>query len=166
MFWTPLRNFLFGRPPADRPVLAKAQLDRKLSKLLRFDVPLISADSVLSSEDALVLDVREAGEYAVSHLRGAVHVAPEGGVPSWMDSLDRKQQIIVYCSVGYRSENFARNLQDAGFQNVSNLYGSIFEWVDRGHVIVDSSGESSLRIHTYNQSWGQLLDAPGYTKIW
>jgi Rhodanese-related sulfurtransferase len=166
MFWTPLRNYLFGDPPGDRPVLAKAELDRKLIKLLRFDVPLISADSLRRIDDPLLLDARALKEYEVSHLLMARHVEPDAALPSWLDTVGRDRQIVVYCSVGYRSENFARKLKDAGFQKVSNLYGSIFEWVDRGYAIVDSTGSATQRLHTYNSSWGELVDAPGYTKIW
>jgi rhodanese-related sulfurtransferase len=45
--------------------------------------------------------------------------------------------------VGYRSEKVTEKLQKAGFTQVSNLYGGIFEWVNQGYPIVNQSGATS-----------------------
>ena len=158
---------VFGqRAPVDRPVLVNPALDEKLSGMLRFDVPLISVDSLARSPDPLILDAREAREFDVSHLPGAVRVDPGGSLPGWLDTVARDRPIAVYCSVGYRSEETGRELRRAGFTEVSNLYGSIFEWVDRGHLVVDSTGQPTQGVHTYNQRWGQWLTSPSAEKIY
>ena len=159
-----------GQVPATRPALVNAKLEDKLSGMLRFDVPLLSADSLAvytiegRAPEPLLLDVREVGEYAVSHLPGAVHVAP-GKLPAWLDTVPHARPIVVYCTVGYRSERLGRELREAGFTEVQNLYGSIFEWVDRGYGLVDASGAPTRDVHTYNKRWGRWLTSPTATKV-
>ena len=157
------------KPPPERPPLANAALTRKLDRLLRYDVPLVSVDSLAAHPHrarVLLLDAREPEEYTVSHLAGAIQVDPRGKLPPWTDTVDRERQVTVYCSVGYRSENVARRLREAGFTKVSNLYGSIFEWVDRGYPLVDSTGRPTRRVHTYNERWGELVTHPEAQKTW
>ena len=47
-----------------------------------------------------------------------------------VEDIARESTIVVYCSVGYRSEKIAEELDKLGFTNVSNLYGGIFEWIN------------------------------------
>ena len=154
--------------PEALPRLANPDLERRLTRLLRYDVPVIGADSLrrLASTDVLILDAREPVEYAVSHIPGAVQIDPKGKLPAWIDEVPRARQVTVYCSVGYRSENLARRLEEAGFTKVSNLYGSIFDWVDRGLPLEDSDGNATHRIHTYNQRWSRLVTSPDAEKVW
>jgi hypothetical protein len=83
-----------------------------------------------------------------------------------LDTLPKDQPILVYCSIGFRSEKIARKLRKKGFKNVSNLYGSIFEWVNRGYPVVDSVGQPTPKIHTYNKSWGQWVDNPDFERVY
>jgi len=53
-----------------------------------------------------------------------------------------------------------------GFTNVYNLYGSIFDWVEKGYPLENAEGNSTLQVHTYNQRWGKLLTRPDVDKIW
>ncbi len=153
------------KPPPARPALVSQALDEKLSRLLRYDVPLISVDSLTRMTEPLLLDVRARAEFQVSHLPGAVRVEPGQAPPAWLDTVARDRPIVVYCSVGYRSEKYARDLRAAGFTEVSNLYGALFEWVDRGHLVVDSTGAPTDRVHTYNQRWGQWLTSPSAERV-
>ena len=166
---------VFAQAPAARPTLANPELDGKLRGMLRYDVPLISSDSLaglLAASETpvglapkpLLLDVREPGEYAVSHLPGAVQVTP-GRVPAWLDTVARDRPVVVYCSVGYRSEGFGRDLRDAGFTEVRNLYGSLFDWVDSGHAVVDAGGQPTDAVHTFNERWGKWLTSAEARKV-
>ncbi|NBP69657.1 MAG: rhodanese-like domain-containing protein, partial [Cytophagia bacterium] len=71
--------------------------------------------------------------------------------------LDKKTPIVVYCSVGYRSEKVTEKLKQAGFTNVSNLYGGIFEWINQGYKVVDSNEKETNNVHAYNKTWGIWL---------
>ncbi len=75
-----------------------------------------------------------------------------------LKSIDRNKKIIVYCSVGYRSEKISEKLKQAGFTDVSNLYGGIFEWVNQGNPVVDEKGNVTPNIHAYSKTWGVWLN--------
>ena len=154
------------KPPSSRPTLVNPALDAKLTDLLRFDVPLVSAAALRDDSAALVLDARDWEEFRVSHIAGARHVDPGAAVPHWLDTVSRGRRIVVYCSVGYRSEGYARELRSAGFTEVSNLYGSLFEWADRGYPVVDSTGRPASAIHTYNRRWSRWVSNPALQKVW
>ena len=105
----------------------------------------------------LLLDVRTAAEFAVSHLPGARHVDTEQVLDfaeRELAQLDRAHPIIVYCSVCVRSAAAARDLQLAGFTQVKNVRGSIFQWANEGRAL-----EGGHLVHPYNAQWGQLLRA-------
>ena len=128
-----------------------------LKGLLTHDVPEISvADAARDSAQILFLDAREPREFEVSHLAGALHVGYDHFDAHQLSGLPRDRRIVVYCSVGYRSEKVTEQLRAAGFTNIANLYGGIFEWVNQGYPVVDSNGPTQ-RVHAYDQSWGVWL---------
>ncbi len=127
-----------------------------LAGLLSHNVPEVSVPKAAARQGALFLDARAAEEYAVSHIPGATWVGNREFNLSALDSVPKDQPVIVYCSVGYRSEKISRKLIKAGFKDVSNLYGGIFEWVNQGHPVRDSLGETP-RVHTFNRSWSKWL---------
>ena len=129
-----------------------------LKKLLSHTVPEVQVQEVLvDTANILFIDAREDREFAVSHLAGAVHVGYDSfdlkKIPA---SIVKGQRVVVYCSVGYRSEKIAEKLLTAGFTNVSNLYGGIFEWVNQGHPIRNAQGPTQ-QVHAFNRSWGIWL---------
>jgi rhodanese-related sulfurtransferase len=131
--------------------------DAMLQVLLTHDVHELHVDNIHDVRDWLVLDVREYKEFSVSHLPGAYWVGSEIDFSTLPDSIDFDTAILVYCSVGYRSEEAARILQSKGFTQVSNLYGGIFSWVNEGRPVFDSLGGQTERVHAYNQTWSIWL---------
>lgn len=141
--------------------------DREVAQWLNFSVPAIDVDSLRKvMTGTFILDAREPKEYAVSHIEGAVNCGFDHVDFQMLDTLPKDQPILVYCSIGFRSEKIARKLRKKGFKNVSNLYGSIFEWVNRGYPVVDSVGQPTPKIHTYNKSWGQWVDNPDFERVY
>lgn len=130
--------------------------DLMIKRLLKGDVPF-SHPHDLNKTDAVVLDAREYNEYEVSHIAGALYVGYDDFDLARVASIDREASIVVYCSVGYRSEKIARQLSDAGFNKVTNLYGGIFKWVNEGHPVEDRNGPTH-RVHTYNKRWSKWLE--------
>jgi predicted sulfurtransferase len=63
----------------------------------------------------------------------------------------------VYCSLGIRSETVADKLKKAGYTNVYNLYGGVFEWKNKGFPIVDSDGKETENIHVFSEAWEKWL---------
>jgi len=39
----------------------------------------------------------------------------------------------------------------AGYTNVSNLYGGIFEWVNQGNNVVDDNNRITPKVHAYGK---------------
>lgn len=74
------------------------------------------------SENALVLDVRTAGEFSGGHYPGALNIAVQE-LPQRIADLPKGRPIVVYCASGARSERARRMLEQAGFQNVVNAGG-------------------------------------------
>ena len=104
------------------PAAASADSLGRLEWLIdkRFDVPQMTvaeAQAALreSPQNWLVLDVREAGEYAVSRLPSAVRVPPDADADAFMravgDSVNG-MQLLFYCSVGQRSSKLADRVQE------------------------------------------------------
>lgn len=114
------------------------------------------ATRLANGDTPLILDVREAEEYAVSHLPGALHAQGEA-VLELAQQAEPGEQIVLYCSVGYRSSREAEKLLERGVRNVVNLEGSIFEWANAGHE-VRRGGEAVEAVHPFDDEWGQLLD--------
>lgn len=135
-----------------------AAYDLMLQQLLSHSVREISvAEAASKSTSVLFLDAREKEEYEVSHIQSAVQVGYDDFSLSSVKAIPKSRRIIVYCSVGYRSEKVAEKLMADGFVNVANLYGGIFEWVNQGFQVVDGAGKPTSSVHAYSPVWGVWL---------
>lgn len=132
-----------------------------LSNLLSHSVPEICADSAASLDSSTVfLDAREFNETKISTIANAIPIGYDHFRIKLIKSIPKNTQIVVYCSVGYRSEKITEKLIKAGYINVSNLYGGIFEWVNQGFPIytqVQKQNTLTTKVHAYNRSWGKWL---------
>ena len=132
-----------------------SDFDAMVKDLITGDVECVYPDS-LPARQPVFLDAREKEEFNVSHIPGAVWVGYDDFDIARTNTFDKDAEIVVYCSVGYRSERIARKLQKEGFTNVTNLYGGIFHWVNQDHEVVDANGKTT-RVHTYNAKWSKWL---------
>ncbi len=132
-----------------------------LKTILKSDVPEVSiqeADSLKKANSNIIfIDTREKKEYEVSHIEGAVWVGYDDFDLERVEKVDKDAQIIAYCSVGARSEKITRILIEEGYTNVSNLYGSLFEWVNQEKPVVDEHGKPTKKVHAYSRTWGIWL---------
>lgn len=120
-------------------------------------VPYVSCEELKRWPHTVLLDTRARAEYDVSHLPGARWVGYDDFDLSRMRDVPKTARVVVYCSVGYRSEKVGEKLLAAGFSNVYNLYGSLFEWVNQGNPVVGPDGRPTTRVHAYNRMWGVWL---------
>lgn len=103
-----------------------------------------------------VLDARSAAEYRVSRIAGAQHAETQAAALVALDGHPKDAFIVVYCSLGYRSAEVARQLIARGYTNVHNLEGSLFEWVAVDYPVY--RGEQQVKeVHPYNFWWGRYL---------
>jgi rhodanese-related sulfurtransferase len=128
-----------------------------LSRLLAHSVQEISVDEASKEVEQVFLDARSWEEYHVSRIPGALWVDFPQLNSDALSSLSCDTPLVVYCSVGYRSEKMAEQLLAQGFTQVSNLYGGIFEWVNQGHTVVDAQGTSTPTVHAFEPKWGVWL---------
>lgn len=144
------------------PTLAQRTISKPfgvmVDALIKESVPVITCNELKQMPEAVLFDAREKREYAVSHLPNARWVGYDDFKLSRVADVPRAAPIVVYCSVGYRSEKVGEKLKAAGFTNVRNLYGSLFEWVNQGNPVVDSTGKPTRRVHAYSRTWGIWLN--------
>lgn len=155
-----------GAGAAWQSLLADDPIERLawIKKVVRTEfptVPQISAaelrQKLASGERVILVDVREAEEYAVSHLEGAEWSDPLDPYAMLPLDLDPATPIVAYCSVGYRSSQWVERLREAGIEGAVNLEGSIFEWVAAGLPLVDAWGPVDV-VHPYSETWAWLVD--------
>jgi len=77
----------------------------------------------------LLIDLREAEEYAAGHLMGAINI-PYAQLEEWIDRLPRVL-IILYDEDGSLSDQAAQTLEEAGFYEAKSLFGGLDEWTRR-----------------------------------
>ncbi len=145
-------------------LVAFCNAQNDISKLLeRYNLeksPFISVEALANSKSKpIFLDAREASEYEVSHLQNAIHIGFDDFDISTITSkiTDKNTAIVVYCSLGIRSEIITKKLIDVGYTNVKNLYGGIFEWKNSNKSIYNSEGTETDSIHAYSKSWSKWL---------
>ncbi len=157
-----------AQAPADRPICENEKFDKTVEGLLSYTVPLIGVEELHHSPEGayVILDTREKGEYEASHIPGAIYVGYKDFDMDRLSGVDKGQKVVVYCSVGYRSEKIGEKLLAAGYLHVYNLYGSLFEWVNQGYPIENGADESTREVHTYNKKWSRWVFNPEMKKVW
>jgi rhodanese-related sulfurtransferase len=78
-------------------------------------------------EQFTVIDVREAEEVAEGMIPGAIHI-PLGEIPSRYNEIQQKDDIILVCRSGKRSQKAYEFLQAQGFKNLFNMDGGMMQW--------------------------------------
>ena len=89
------------------------------------------ATLMMNREDALVLDVRETGEWTSGHITGARHITL-AQLEKRMSELEKfkDRPIIICCASGNRSSSAMGQLKKGGFEKVFNLGGGISAWIE------------------------------------
>lgn len=72
----------------------------------------------------IIIDTREAFEYAMSHVEGAINISSQqfvnGEFKQKLKGVEKDDQIILYCRTGHRSNTCSMFLRDAGYENIVN----------------------------------------------
>ena len=132
----------------------KVLLETMLSK----SVTTVSVEHAKKMKNVVFLDTRERQEFEVSHIKNARWVGYDTFSFANLKDIPKEANIVVYCSIGVRSEKIGEKLQKAGYQHVHNLYGSIFEWVNQGNEVIDMQGKPTKKVHAYSPTWGIWLN--------
>jgi len=111
-------------------------------------------------DNVFLLDSRESKEFKISHLNNAVCIGYDHfDLNKTLEKLpkDKDAKIVVYCSLGIRSEDIAEKIKTAGYTNVFNLYGGIFEWKNNDNNLVNPNNQATDEVHAFNKDWGKWL---------
>ncbi len=141
---------------------AQKTLDATLKKYNKNNVPYISATELRmlqAQENVLILDSRELKEFQVSHIETATNVGYDHfSIEDFSKKHPNKNKIIVvYCTLGIRSETVSDQLIKSGYTNVKNLYGGICEWKNKDFKVLDSTEIETKNVHTFNKEWSKWL---------
>lgn len=101
------------------------------------EITVDDAEQAIREADVLV-DVREADEYAAGHLAGAVHVSR--GMLEFKFSANpalqsRDLKLVLYCKTSGRAALAAVALQDMGYLNVKSILGGFDAWAASGRPV-------------------------------
>jgi len=152
---------LFSQARADELAVA-------VEKAIKKSIPVISTGQLASElekgNELVLLDTREKNEYAVSHLPASLWVGYKDFDLKRVEMLPKDSLIVVYCSIGYRSEKIGEKLKGAGYRNVRNLYGGIFAWANEERLLKSERRKFIGHVHGYDQEWSKLL-APHVQRV-
>jgi rhodanese-related sulfurtransferase len=98
-------------------------------------VSAAQATQLINREDALVVDVRDPGDYGAGHILGAKSVPlarlESGDLPA--DLAKRKDKsVVLYCERGDRATKAAGALRKQGFEKAVALTGGLSGWRQAG----------------------------------
>jgi len=106
----------------------------------------------------VLVDVRAPAETFVSMIPGAITRGQfEQSSPRFRD-----RTVIVYCTIGYRSGQYASTLIEQGF-SAKNFKGSILAWCKENQPLVTPQGVATNRVHTYSQNYKV---SKNYQAVW
>jgi len=112
----------------DLVMAAKARID---------ELSLDEAEQAIRAADVL-LDVREADEYAAGHRPGAIHIARgmlEFKLSAIPELSARDLKIVLYCKSSGRATLAALTLQEMGYRHVQSIAGGIDAWCAGGKPV-------------------------------
>jgi rhodanese-related sulfurtransferase len=97
------------------------------------EVGAIEAVQLINRRDAVVLDVRDTGDFTAGHIAGARHV-PEAKLAERMKELEKHKSrpIVVSCKTGARAPVVSALLRKQGFAEAFALRGGIQAWQQAG----------------------------------
>lgn len=154
---------------SDDAVARKVELDGIAERLAaKFaGVPNISpiavTDLQLNGDSVVLVDVRTVDEYTVSQIPGSLTI--EEFEAEQDKFLKQGTKVVAYCTVGYRSLQYAQKLQEKGF-DAANLEGSILAWTHEGLPLVTRDGDEeipSTKVHVFAEKWA--LHGDGYEPV-
>lgn len=119
----------------------------------------------MNPNDVLIFDVREKDEFDVSHIEGAIQIAPNISSSDFEEQygdLIEDKFVVFYCSVGMRSSKLASLvndvIEDNGANAAYNLTGGVFQWHNENRPLINLSRAVINQVHPYNPYWGRLIN--------
>ena len=142
--------------------ISQNSVEEVLDRYNSHSVPYISVEqlkAIQQKDSEILFDAREPEEFQVSHLKNASYVGYKDFSAEEIQQQfpDKDQPIVVYCSLGVRSEKIGEKLQQLGYKNIQNLYGGIFEWKNNNYPVFTSENKETNKVHAYSRRWSKWL---------
>lgn len=111
-----------------------------------------SAEIIISEASPVILDVRDLNEFNTSHLEGAIRYDEFN-----FEDLNPESPVLLYCTVGLRSNKAALSLREAGFKNIYELRDGLIGWANADLPVVDKDNQETEAVHVYYPAFRYLL---------
>lgn len=85
------------------------------------------AQNILSSKQAVLLDIRDADSFNMGHDERAIHLTQES-LPGFLAKTNKETPILVMCYHGNSSQTVAQFLSNKGFEEVYSIDGGYGGW--------------------------------------
>lgn len=95
------------------------------------DVPQIDLDgakSLLDSDSAVFVDIRDPASHAAAHIPGATHITSQQDLDAFCSGTEKDAEIVVYCYHGNSSKGATLYLAEQGFKNAKSMAGGFEAW--------------------------------------
>jgi len=135
----------------------ESPFDTMVNALISENIPVLSVEELQTKSNIILLDTRTKAEYDVSHIENAVWVGEKDWDLKSFKKFNKKQTVVVYCSVGYRSEKLVKKLLRLNFEKSFNLYGGVFDWINKGNPVENDHGVTDS-IHGYDKSFARWIE--------
>lgn len=161
-----------GVPAAKSKVLAE-KIERRLRveylKATRgIQGPTLKAEAllaILEDTNLVLLDIRQPDEQAVSMLPRSI--TTREFAERFRKGVPKEKRIVVYCTIGFRSGQYAMQLASQGIR-AENLEGGVLAWSHVGGPFEVRNGAgmatATRRVHVYDKGWNFLH--PDYEAVW
>lgn len=90
-------------------------MERKLKNMAFYTIHPREIGTILEKKHAIIIDVRERGEYQAYHLKRALSI-PYEDHDDWIRNFRGRRPLILYCEHGSTSVLAARRLSKAGLE--------------------------------------------------
>ena len=92
---------------------------------------------LMSRGKPLILDVRDAAEFAAGHIQGAKHI-PVAELASRMKEIAKfkDKPVLVHCQKGMRAKPACAILRSQEFKQIHNLQGGLDSWIEAKMPVV------------------------------
>ena len=90
-------------------------------------------NNLIKDKNTFVLDVRKSFEYEVGSFKKAVNpkVNHFREFPEYLNKLDKKKPVAMFCTGGIRCEKASAYLNDKGFKNIFQLRGGVLNYLKK-----------------------------------
>jgi rhodanese-related sulfurtransferase len=128
-------TFAQEQKPAGPPQIVKDTVAKAKASIKTVKAEDVKA-AIDKKEKAVILDVRDPGEYSAGHLPGAINVS-RGTLEFaiWGKVPDQSAKIYVYCKTAGRSTLATKCLNDLGYKNAVLMDAQFEDWIKANYPV-------------------------------